>query len=173
MFRNQDFKDHDPEKQLAFVRYFGPHYLVCPPKQRLPPKLTSQHPADRHPAGLPEYYSIFQDATYVSAIHYPFAQAHSRRDSSIKRAVNVIDNRLSSVTWHTDGSSELQPPGLTLLFVLENPSGGGGDTLYTSTTEAYERLSPEFRQRLEGLQAEHFLPYEPKRRQARESGSHT
>lgn len=85
-------------------------------------------------------------------------------DSSIKRAVNIIDNKLSSVTWHTDGSSELQPPGLTLLFMLETPRNGGGDTLFTSTTEAYERLSPEFQKRLDGLQAEHFLQYSPSRR---------
>ncbi|WWD21413.1 hypothetical protein CI109_105898 [Kwoniella shandongensis] len=108
------------------------------------------HPSDRHPKDLPQYYSIFQDA----------------KEKSVNNSVNVIANHLTSVTWHTDGSSELNPPGITLLFVLETPRNGGGDTLYTSTVEAYERLSPEFQKRLEGLEAEHYLPYNPRRREA-------
>ncbi|WVQ82787.1 hypothetical protein IAT38_004919 [Cryptococcus sp. DSM 104549] len=135
VFRDQDFKDLEPEQQLDFVGHFGPHYL---------------HPSDRHPKDLPQYYSIFQDA----------------HDRSVNNTVNVIANKLTSVTWHTDGSSDLQPPGLTLLFVLETPRNGGGDTLYTSTVEAYERLSEGYRERLEGLRAEHYLPYEPRRREA-------
>jgi sulfonate dioxygenase len=47
VFRNQNFAHISPERQLEFVRHFGPHYL---------------HPSDRHPKDLPEYYSIFQDA---------------------------------------------------------------------------------------------------------------
>ncbi|ODO11289.1 hypothetical protein I350_00065 [Cryptococcus amylolentus CBS 6273] len=135
VFRGQDFRDLEPEQQLEFVRYFGPHYL---------------HPSDRHPKDLPQYYSIFQDSN----------------DRSVNNTVNPISNKLTSITWHTDGSSELQPPGLTLLFSLENPRNGGGDTLFTSTVEAYERLSEEYRARLEGLEAEHYLPYEPRRRDA-------
>ncbi|WVQ77578.1 hypothetical protein IAR50_007266 [Cryptococcus sp. DSM 104548] len=135
VFRDQDFRDLEPEEQLGFVEYFGPHYL---------------HPSDRHPKDLPQYYSIFQDA----------------HDRSVNNTVNPITNKLTSITWHTDGSSELQPPGLTLLFSLENPRNGGGDTLFTSTVEAYERLSEEYRGRLEGLEAEHYLAYEPRRRDA-------
>ena len=29
VFRDQDFLDLEPEQQLEFVNYYGPHYLVC------------------------------------------------------------------------------------------------------------------------------------------------
>lgn len=49
---------------------------------------------------------------------------------------------------------ELQPPGLTTLFLYENPESGG-DTGYVSQTEAYNRLSPSFREYLETLSVLH------------------
>lgn len=44
--------------------------------------------------------------------------------------------------------------GTTIFYPLEVPASGG-DTLYLSTTAAYEHLSEDFRQRLAGLQATH------------------
>jgi len=49
---------------------------------------------------------------------------------------------------------ELQPPGLTTLFLYENPESGG-DTGYVSQTEAFNRLSPSFREYLETLSVLH------------------
>lgn len=44
--------------------------------------------------------------------------------------------------------------GTTIFFVLDGlPSGG--DTLYLSTTAAYEHLSEDFRRRIAGLNATH------------------
>lgn len=40
-------------------------------------------------------------------------------------------------------------------MMLESPSGAGGDTIFSSSVRAYERLSPKFRKRLEGLYAVH------------------
>jgi hypothetical protein len=54
----------------------------------------------------------------------------------------------------TDNRYELQPPGLTTLFLYENPESGG-DTGYVSQTEAYNRLSPSFREYLETLSVLH------------------
>lgn len=39
--------------------------------------------------------------------------------------------------------------------MLESPSGAGGDTIMSSSVRAYERLSPRFRKRLDGLMAIH------------------
>ena len=39
--------------------------------------------------------------------------------------------------------------------MLESPSGAGGDTIISSSVRAFERLSPLFRKRLEGLWAVH------------------
>ena len=52
-------------------------------------------------------------------------------------------------------SYELQPPGTTFFWVLEHPENGGGDTLFASLVEAYNRLSPELKKRIESLRAVH------------------
>lgn len=71
---------------------------------------------------------------------------------------NTIDryfaNRTSSVAWHSDVSYEQQPPGTTFLYILDKPSTGG-DTMFVDAVEAYNRLSPAFRERLHGLRATH------------------
>jgi sulfonate dioxygenase len=66
----------------------------------------------------------------------------------------VFSKRTNAIGWHSDVSYELQPPGITFFAVLEGPESGG-DTIFADTTEAYERLSPEFRKRLEGLHVLH------------------
>lgn len=51
-------------------------------------------------------------------------------------------------------SYEHQPPGITLLSLLEVPSSGG-DTAWVSQAAAYERLSEPIQKLIEGLRAEH------------------
>lgn len=63
-------------------------------------------------------------------------------------------NRTNNVGWHSDVSYELQGPGTTFFSVLEGPDAGG-DTIFADTTEAYNRLSPEFQKRLAGLHVLH------------------
>ncbi|OCF70946.1 hypothetical protein I204_08381 [Kwoniella mangroviensis CBS 8886] len=62
--------------------------------------------------------------------------------------------KISSVSWHADHVAEIQPPGITFFFALEAPPAGG-DTIFASATEAYNRLSDEFKKRLEGLLVVH------------------
>ncbi|WVW79188.1 hypothetical protein I302_101154 [Kwoniella bestiolae CBS 10118] len=61
----------------------------------------------------------------------------------------------SPIQWHTDQSPEPQTPGTTFICMLESPSTAGGDTLISSSVQAYYSLSPRFRKRLEGLTAVH------------------
>lgn len=63
-------------------------------------------------------------------------------------------NSVTSTGWHSDVTYELQPPGLTALFLYNNPESGG-DTGYVSQVEAYNRLSPSFAAYLETLSAVH------------------
>lgn len=63
--------------------------------------------------------------------------------------------RKSPIQFHTDQSPEPQTPGTTFFMMLESPAGAGGDTIFSSSVRAYERLSPKFRKRLEGLYAIH------------------
>ncbi|ODQ66263.1 TauD-domain-containing protein [Nadsonia fulvescens var. elongata DSM 6958] len=64
----------------------------------------------------------------------------------------LADRRTNRMTWHADISFERQPSGTTILGILERPELGG-DTVFADTTEAYERLSPAFQDRLKGLKA--------------------
>lgn len=61
----------------------------------------------------------------------------------------------SPIQWHTDQSPESQTPGTTFICMLESPAAAGGDTLISSSVQAFESLSPRFRKRLEGLTAIH------------------
>jgi sulfonate dioxygenase len=75
----------------------------------------------------------------------------SARDTTAK---DFFEERTNSITWHTDVSFEMQPPGTTFLYALDIPKAGG-DTLFGNMAEAYNRLSPEFQKRLHGLKAIH------------------
>ncbi|KHC56112.1 hypothetical protein MEW_01118 [Candida albicans P60002] len=65
----------------------------------------------------------------------------------------VFAHRTTSVGFHSDVSYEITPSRFTLFQVLE--SGDGGDTVFVDTVEAYNRLSPAFQKRLEGLHVLH------------------
>jgi taurine dioxygenase len=52
--------------------------------------------------------------------------------------------------WHSDTTYLPQPPLGTLLYAIETPTHGG-DTLFASTTAAYEALSPAMRALLDPL----------------------
>lgn len=78
--------------------------------------------------------------------------------------------RKSPIQFHVDQSPEAQPPGLTFFAMLESPQGAGGDTIISSMTRAFERLSPSFRKRLEGLRAVHTTA-KPMERELRDNGA--
>jgi len=77
------------------------------------------------------------------------------RDAVSGSVDNEIKNNVSSIKWHSDMSYEVNGMGTTTFFVLDRPGQAGGDTLYLSTTAAYEHLSEDFRKRLHGLYAVH------------------
>ncbi|MDX3911761.1 MAG: TauD/TfdA family dioxygenase [Sphingobium sp.] len=58
--------------------------------------------------------------------------------------------------WHSDGSFKSEPNYITLLHALEIPPERG-DTWYASMVAAYENLSQDMKDRLEGLEMTH--PY--------------
>ena len=118
--------------------------LILPLGQEIELTAFSRHfgPVHRHPMtgnvkGFPEFHIVYRDTK-----NDPF------RDYG-------VDKRVNHTGWHSDLSYELQPPGTTFFFILEQPAVGGGDTLFLSQVEAYNRLSPEFQKRLEGLRALH------------------
>ncbi|KAF8175557.1 hypothetical protein BJ912DRAFT_988257 [Pholiota molesta] len=122
VFRDQNFKDLSPERQIEIARHFGP---------------IQRHPTSGNVKGFPEFHIVYRDP-----------------DHDLGRTPRRA-NRISPVQWHSDISYELQPPGTTIFVSLEQPASDGGDTLFASQVEAYNRLSPEFKKRLEGLRAVH------------------
>ncbi|KAF7303535.1 Alpha-ketoglutarate-dependent taurine dioxygenase [Mycena indigotica] len=95
-----------------------------------------RHPTSGNVKGYPEFHVVYRD------------EAHDRFEER-------RNERANRTGWHSDVSYEKQPPGTTFFFMLEQPSGAAGATLFISQVEAYKRLSPEFQKRLEGLQAIH------------------
>ncbi|KAK6337910.1 hypothetical protein TWF696_001388 [Orbilia brochopaga] len=93
------------------------------------------HPTSGGPKGYPEVHLVHRSVDDRSA--QDFLKEHS-----------------NSLTWHSDVTYEKQPPGTTFLYFLDGPPTGG-DTLFANQAEAYNRLSPEFRKRLQGLKAVH------------------
>jgi len=64
--------------------------------------------------------------------------------------------RLRTSVWHTDGSAQEKPPQAALLSSVEVPSFGG-DTLWASTTAAYDALSSRYQRLLDGLEDDFFF----------------
>ncbi|KAF3921220.1 hypothetical protein ABW21_db0204546 [Orbilia brochopaga] len=93
------------------------------------------HPTSGGPKNYPEVHLVHRSVDDTSAQN--FLKEHS-----------------NSLTWHSDVTYEKQPPGTTFLYLLDGPATGG-DTLFANLAEAYRRLSPEFRKRLQGLRAVH------------------
>ncbi|KAH8807968.1 alpha-ketoglutarate-dependent sulfonate dioxygenase [Xylogone sp. PMI_703] len=66
--------------------------------------------------------------------------------------------RLSSEGWHADITFERIPSDYAILKIVQPPADAGGDTLWASGYEAYDRLSPIWKKIAEGLTATHFQP---------------
>uniref|UniRef100_K3W7K6 TauD/TfdA-like domain-containing protein n=1 Tax=Globisporangium ultimum (strain ATCC 200006 / CBS 805.95 / DAOM BR144) TaxID=431595 RepID=K3W7K6_GLOUD len=88
--------------------------------------------------------------------------------NSVETSAVVAKNQLYFVEneWHSDVCYERQPPSYTLFKVLTSPPEGGG-TLWSSSYEAYERLTPPFKAFLEGLTAIHSGKLQAERAAAR------
>ena len=60
--------------------------------------------------------------------------------------------------WHSDITYKVRPPMGSILYALEVPPEGG-DTLYCDMAGAYDALSDEMKDRIDGLKAVHsYLP---------------
>ncbi|KKY24129.1 putative alpha-ketoglutarate-dependent taurine dioxygenase [Phaeomoniella chlamydospora] len=137
-FRDQEWANLPIKELLDFGGYFGRHHI---------------HPTSGAPKGYPEVHIVHRAAEDTSA-------------------ADLFTNRTTSVAWHSgtphasykqianhspnspDVTYEQQPPGTTFLYALDIPESGG-DTLFVNQAAAYRRLSPAFRERLQGLKAVH------------------
>lgn len=82
--------------------------------------------------------------------HYPFVTG-MENFPYIFEVVKEPEEKINfGGSWHSDTSYLKQPPLATLLHAVETPSHGG-DTLFTSTTAAYEALSEGMKHLVKGL----------------------
>jgi taurine dioxygenase len=82
---------------------------------------------------------------------YPYGKGKGGRFVTEEGADAI---RLRTSFWHTDGSPQERPPQAALLSSVEVPSFGG-DTMWSSTTAAFEALSSRYQHLLDGLEAVH------------------
>ena len=72
--------------------------------------------------------------------------------------ITIIDShRAGADVWHTDATFREQPPIGAMLQLTAKPEAGG-DTMWLSTTRAYETLAPPLQKLCEDLEAVHGHP---------------
>ncbi|KAJ7590963.1 TauD-domain-containing protein [Mycena floridula] len=76
------------------------------------------------------------------------------RDGNKTEIERFFSKKTTSTLWHQDVSYERQPPGYVALGLLDGPEVGG-DTIFAATDEAFLRLSPAFRSKLEDIKVTH------------------
>ncbi|EHK96045.1 putative Alpha-ketoglutarate-dependent sulfonate dioxygenase [Glarea lozoyensis 74030] len=91
----------------------------------------------------------------ISGAPEGFPEIHIvHRGAGDMKVQGLLAGRTTSVTWHSDVTYEEQPPGTTIMYMLDGPQVGG-DTLFSDNAEAYRRLSYPMQKRLHGLTAMH------------------
>lgn len=120
------FRDQDLKDQgLDFNRQFGEHFGPL-----------HVHPSSGAPEGYPQFHITYRrnDPDEYNKV---FAQRTSLKDQ-----------------WHSDVTFETFTPSYTFFAMLQGPETGG-DTLFADCVEAYDRLSPRFKQMISGLKCIH------------------
>lgn len=85
---------------------------------------------------------------------YPIEKLFGADQPGHQVITDDADNAPGADMWHTDVTWLEEPPVVALIAALETPAYGG-DTMWASTTLAYEALSPAIRELLDGLEAVH------------------
>ncbi|GAA6023403.1 hypothetical protein JCM10207_002535 [Rhodosporidiobolus poonsookiae] len=91
---------------------------------------------------------------HPTELHGDDAEISPITAQALKRSRNS-GTTLAARGWHTDITFEPVPSDIALLNVWQIPEEGGGDTLWASAYEAYDRLTPAFAKFVEGLTALH------------------
>jgi alpha-ketoglutarate-dependent taurine dioxygenase len=99
----------------------------------------------------------FGDEISVISNHFDFHKDAKRTGDNILRLTpgDVLSRPLQKKLWHSDITFEPVPSDYACLAIRTFPEQGGGDTVWASAYEAYDRLSPAYQRFLEGLTATH------------------
>ncbi|KAF7551942.1 hypothetical protein G7Z17_g4681 [Cylindrodendrum hubeiense] len=66
--------------------------------------------------------------------------------------------KLASYLWHSDITFENLPSDYAILQMVDLPGDAGGDTIWASAYEMFDRMSPAYQKLAEGLTATHYQP---------------
>ncbi|KAI9038845.1 TauD/TfdA dioxygenase family protein [Aspergillus affinis] len=75
------------------------------------------------------------------------------QDQMVFKSKRFVKRQSARQEWHTDILHEIFPSDYSLLRLVELPKGGGGDTLWASGYEIYDRISKPYQRFLETLTA--------------------
>ncbi|KAL7629487.1 hypothetical protein AAE478_001007 [Parahypoxylon ruwenzoriense] len=75
-----------------------------------------------------------------------------------KDRFTAFSKKIASHGWHADITFEHIPSDYAILKIIQAPEDAGGDTLWASGYEAYDRLSPPIQKLAESLTATHYQP---------------
>ena len=135
--------------------------------------LSNEEQSAIHEAFLQHMVLVFRDQHLDREQHKAFGRKfgtlhvhpmnHSRSgDSEILEVKTTANSAYTAGDgWHTDVTCDKYPPMGSMLYITETPECGGGDTMYADMYLAYELLSDQMKDMLEGLTANHDggLPY--------------
>ncbi len=98
-------------------------------------------------------------------VHLLTQYNHPEHPEIFRLSNRVVDGKPMGIAdggsyWHSDFAFQEQPAKATILNALEIPPEGG-NTLFVDMEAAYEALSPEWKQRLDGLRAVHRYRRKP------------
>lgn len=86
---------------------------------------------------------------------FPIAKIDGGDPEYIDAYANKNSKHVVGSLWHTDGTADAEPSMGSLLYMMDAPEVGGGDTMFANMHLAYEMLSPAMQTFLEGLTAVH------------------
>jgi taurine dioxygenase len=107
-----------------------------------------QHLTDAQHQAFAERFGPLQRFPFADPVDEATPAVHAIAiDGSLPRRSNAD-------IWHTDATFMQRPPLGSVLRAVALP-GSGGDTLFASASAAYDALSPQLKQLLDGLTATH------------------
>lgn len=127
LIRDQNIDD---DQLLAAAGVFGPPHTAAARKYHLDvgEKVDDEYTLSRHPS--------------VSIIANVDKHGNPVRENSGLGSLEVV--------WHSDNSYVEIPPAGSMLYALEVPVNGGGDTSFNNQYLAYEELPDDVKRELEG-----------------------
>jgi taurine dioxygenase len=125
----------DDEQLLAFSGVFGPPHEAAARKYHLDvgEKVDNEYMISRHPS--------------ISIISNLGPDGKPVMDNGGLGSYEVV--------WHTDNSYVKVPPAGSMLYSLEVPVNGGGDTSFNNQVLAYEELPADLKRAIEGRSQVH------------------